>query len=150
MLIAGVALGITLGVRIEEIDGYHQVIGYVVFGCLLLFQPALGLIQHLKYRKYGRSTIFGQVHRWHGRILIVLGIINGGLGFYVSGPVGSDNVPRWAVIAYSVVAGLVGLFYIAVAVGVGIFQKRKGKLQNGTDYAKGNAMANGYAGKSNL
>lgn len=148
LLIAGVALGITLGVRINEIDGYHQLIGYVVFGSLLLFQPALGMIQHYKYRKYGKSTIFGQVHRWHGRVLIVFGIINGGLGLYVSGRIGSENVPRWAVIAYGVVAGLVGLFYIALVAGVGMFRKRKAKSQVSTDYGNGKVMANGHTGKS--
>lgn len=148
LLIAGTVLGIVLGVRIDEYDGYHQIIGYVVFGSLLLVQPALGLIQHLKYRKYGKSTIFGHVHRWHGRILIVLGIINGGLGLHVSGRIGSENVPRWAVIAYGVVAGLVGLFYIAFVAGSGIFRKQKPKLQDSTKYGNANGMANGHTGKS--
>lgn len=48
--------------------------------------------------------------------MIVLGIINGGLGFRLTGPVGSRYVPRYAVILYSVVAGVVGLLYAAVVI----------------------------------
>ena len=118
-------LGVTLGVRIDEYDGYNQIIGYIIVSSLLLFQPVLGLIQHLRHRKYGRRTVFGHLHRWLGRILILLGIINGGLGLQVSGEIGSDEVPKWSVIAYSVVAGIIGIFYIAFVSGVGTFRRRK-------------------------
>ena len=125
LLITGMVLGVTLGVRIDEYDGYHQIIGYIIVSSLLLFQPVLGLIQHLRHRKYGRRTVFGHLHRWLGRILILLGIINGGLGLQVSGEIGSDEVPKWSVIAYSVVAGIIGIFYIAFVSGVGTFRRRK-------------------------
>jgi hypothetical protein len=45
-----------------------------------------------------------------------LGMINGGLGFRFSGPVGSDNVPKRGPIIYSLVAGLVGIFYTAFVI----------------------------------
>ena len=126
LLIIGMALGVKLGVDIDEYDEYHQIIGYVVVSCLILFQPALGLIQHLRFRKLGKRTIFGHIHQWLGRILILLGIINGGLGLRTSGEIGSENVPRWSVIAYSVVAGVMGLIYIAVAFGFGFIRKARG------------------------
>ena len=61
-------------------------------------------------------SLFGVAHRWLGRAIIALGIINGGLGFMFSGPVGSDNVPEWGIVVYSVVAGLVGIAYTGVVV----------------------------------
>ena len=127
LLIVGMILGVILGVRIVEYDGYHQIIGYIVVSSLLLFQPALGLIQHLRHRKLGKITVFGHIHRWLGRILILLGIINGGLGLHVSGEIGSEQVPRWSVIAYSVIAAVVGIVYLALASSFGLFRKRQGE-----------------------
>lgn len=126
LLIVGMALGVKLGVDIDSYDEYHQIIGYVVVGCLILFQPILGVIQHLRFRQLGKRTVFGHVHQWLGRVLILLGIINGGLGLRISGEIGSDYVPRWSVIAYSVVAAVMGLIYIAVAVGFGFIRKARG------------------------
>lgn len=107
MLIIGMALGITLGTRIGELDKYHMIIGFVVVAILVLFQPALGLYQHLHYRKTGTRSNFGVAHRWLGRIVMVLGVINGGLGYQISGT--TD-----AYIPYAVVAAIVFLIYISV------------------------------------
>jgi hypothetical protein len=43
-------------------------------------------------------------------------MVNGGLGFMFSGPVGSDNIPKWGVVVYSVVTGLVGILYTAFVI----------------------------------
>lgn len=140
LLIVGISLGVMLGVSIDEYNGYHQIIGYFIVNCLLLFQPALGVVQHLKYRKFGKRTVFGHIHRWHGRMLIVLGIINGGLGLHVSGEIGSEVVPTWSVVAYSVIAAVVGLFYIGLLSGHEISHKReagsKEDTKNGNDNDK--------------
>lgn len=142
LLIAGLVLGVVLGVRIDANDGYHQIIGYVIVGCLVLFQPALGVIRHRQHRRGGEKTIFGHVHPWLGRILILIGIINGGLGLHISGDAGSEEVPTWSVIVYSVVAGVVGILYIAVVSGFGIFRKRKGGSKEDMKYRNGNNNAN--------
>jgi hypothetical protein len=144
LLIAGTALGVTLGVRVDSDDGYHQIIGYVVVACLLLFQPALGLIQHLRHRKFGKRTIFGHGHRWLGRVLILLGIVNGGLGLHVSGAVGSEDVPRWAVIVYSIVAPVVAILYLGIVSGVGLSRKREGVSKERPKYANSNGAARGH------
>ena len=107
LLIIGMALGIVLGNRIDEIDGYHQIIGFIVVAMLVLFQPAMGLYQHLYYHKTGGRTIFGVMHRWLGRSMILLGIINGGLGWQLTNSTG-------AYVPYGVVAGIVFLIYLAV------------------------------------
>jgi hypothetical protein len=115
LMIAGLATGVLLGQK-TELDEYHQIIGYVVVALLVLFQPILGLLQHLYFRRHGGRSIKGVIHQWLGRSAILLGIINGGLGFNITGPVGSRYVPKGAVIAYGVIAGLVGIIYIAVVV----------------------------------
>ena len=143
LLIVGMALGVKLGVDIDEYDDYHQTIGYITVSCLVLFQPALGLVQHLRFRKAGKRTIFGHVHQWLGRILILLGIINGGLGLRVSGEIGSENVPRWSVIAYGVIAGVVGLLYVAVVFGLRAVGKPRSTSKEETKDRNGNADTNG-------
>jgi Eukaryotic cytochrome b561 len=112
--IIGLALGVVLGQRVHKLDGYHQVIGYLVVGVLILFQPALGIMQHLHFTKTDGRSPMGMVHRWLGRTTMILGIINGGLGFMQSGPVGSLNVPSSSVVAYSIVASVVFVAYLAV------------------------------------
>ena len=49
-----------------------------------------------------------RVHIWHGRILIILGIVNGGLGLQLA-----DNTTSGE-IAYGVVAGVIFVVYIVV------------------------------------
>ena len=58
----------------------------------------------------------GSAHRWLGRSAILLGIVNGGLGFHTAGKVGSENVPRYAVILYGTAAGVVFSTYAFIVV----------------------------------
>lgn len=50
---------------------------------------------------------FGHVHIWYGRALIIMGMVNGGLGLQLTGA--SDVY----IIVYSVVAGVSALLYTA-------------------------------------
>jgi hypothetical protein len=43
----------------------------------MLGQLAFGIIHHLKWRKTKQPTIFGKIHLWNGRIVMVLGAGNG-------------------------------------------------------------------------
>jgi hypothetical protein len=124
LLIAGLVLGLNLGRPIGFTAGYHQVIGYSVLGILFSLQPILGALQHRHYTRTGGRSIFGVFHQWLGRLAILLGIINGGLGFMQTGPVGSTYVPRWSVVAYGIVAGLMFLLYVAVVCGSGFIKRR--------------------------
>ncbi|CEL09328.1 hypothetical protein ASPCAL12466 [Aspergillus calidoustus] len=110
---AGLAIGAHLAVTNDELATYHPIIGLVVVGALILFQPALGLFQHLRFRRTREKTSYAYIHRWLGRILILLGIVNGGLGFMLVG-IGEPGSPTSAVVIYSVLAGVVVLIYIAV------------------------------------
>ncbi|KAJ5746827.1 hypothetical protein N7520_012009 [Penicillium odoratum] len=115
IVVAGLGLGIKLGVSGCLMKNAHPIIGLVVVGLLILFQPALGLLQHLHFKRTGGKGIFAHIHRWLGRFFIILGIVNGGLGFGLSG-VGQPGTPRGAMIAYSVIAGVLGSVYIGVLV----------------------------------
>lgn len=84
----------------------HTKMGTIV--CALLgLQPILGWAHHQYFLKHQQRGIISHTHIWYGRILIVLGIVNGGLGLELA------NSSRGLTIAYSVVAGIVGILYIA-------------------------------------
>ncbi|KAL4878231.1 hypothetical protein BJY04DRAFT_221380 [Aspergillus karnatakaensis] len=115
LAIAGMGLGIKLGTDNDLMDDVHPILGLVVIGLLILFQPAMGLLQHLHFRRTGGKSVFSHLHRWLGRLVIIGGVVTGGLGFRLAG-IGNPNTPRSAVIAYSVIAGVIGLTYVAVQV----------------------------------
>lgn len=116
--IAGLGVGVSLARQIRLIDSYHAIIGMIVVASLALFQPAMGVLQHRYFRKTGGKGIFAYTHRWFGRTMIILGVINAGLGFKLA------QGPRGAIIATSVVAGVIGVFYIAVVSWVGRPRRR--------------------------
>lgn len=115
--ITGMGLGISMADETQQMGHYHPIIGIVVVASLVLFQPLMGLLQHRHFRKTGGKAVFAYFHRWFGRIMIILGIINAGFGFQLSGI--GDGAPRGAVIAYGVVAGVIGVVYILVVSLVG-------------------------------
>jgi len=41
LMIVGLGLGVELGKQVNNVDGYHMVIGYVVVAWMVIFQPAL-------------------------------------------------------------------------------------------------------------
>jgi len=85
-------------------DQAHTILGTVVI-CLFAVQPVLGFVHHRQYVKIQRRSAVSHAHIWFGRVLIVLGIVNGGLGLQLADERNS------LVIAYSVVAGVVMLCY---------------------------------------
>jgi hypothetical protein len=123
LVLAGLGLGVYLGVNGNYMDKYHPIIGLVVVGMLFLFQPLMGLLQHIHFRRTGGKSLFAYAHRWLGRALIALGIVNGGLGFLFTKNDGHP-APPGAMISYAVVAGVVGLAYIVLVI-VLPFRKNK-------------------------
>ena len=84
----------------------------------LLLQPFLGFIHHWSFRKTQGPTAWTYTHVWYGRILILLGMINGGLGLKLAAN------STGGMIAYGVVAGVIGVTYLVVVVG---FEWKKAK-----------------------
>lgn len=106
---------------VQQINDRHPVIGLVVI-CLLVFQPFLGVIHHNIFKRSNRRTFWSTAHVWFGRVLITLGIINGGLGLKLS-----SNTKKGE-IAYGVVAGVMWLVWMVVAVG---YEARRKSGRNG-------------------
>ncbi|KAJ9142328.1 hypothetical protein NKR23_g7215 [Pleurostoma richardsiae] len=88
---------------------YHPIIGILVL-VALIFQPLLGFIHHLKFKRVQRRQIWSHLHIWNGRIMVPLGIINGGLGLKLASA--SSDLKT----AYAVVAGIMGGLWLLTAV----------------------------------
>lgn len=82
----------------------HTILGAVVTFAMVL-QPALGLLHHRHYRKYQSRTVVSYVHIWYGRALLLIGVVNGGLGLRMAGS------PSAFIIAYAVLAAVLGAAY---------------------------------------
>ncbi|KAF7166258.1 hypothetical protein CNMCM5623_000015 [Aspergillus felis] len=96
--------GLATGLRLH--NNAHTIFGTVIV-VLMLLQPFLGAIHHWVYIRKKTPTALAPVHVWLGRILIILGMVNGGLGLRLA-----DNTPGGK-IAYGVVAGVCGAMYLA-------------------------------------
>lgn len=121
--VAGFGLGVAMAKDVHLLRNHHAIIGFVVVCCLVLFQPVMGFLQHRYFRRTGGGKgPFAYLHRWLGRVLIILGVINVGLGFELTG-IGSSAVPKGAVIAYGTVAGVIGLVYMVI---IGIAARHDG------------------------
>ncbi|KDN64106.1 putative integral membrane protein [Colletotrichum sublineola] len=88
---------------------FHPIIGLIILA-VFIFQPIFGYIHHVQFKKYGVRQIWSHIHLAIGRLLIPLGIINGGLGLYIS------NSPKEFKIAYAILAAVFGIAWIFVAV----------------------------------
>lgn len=65
-----------------------------------------------------RRGMFGHIHLWYGRILIVLAVINGGLGLQLAANTRNGEA------AYAVIAAFMGVFYVGVVILTSIRKKR--------------------------
>ncbi|KAG5983314.1 hypothetical protein E4U55_000298 [Claviceps digitariae] len=94
--------------------------------CILMtFQPVLGWLHHQHFVKHQRRGAISHAHIWYGRALIVLGMVNGGLGLQLA------HNDRAFVIAYCVIASVFGVLYAGCAVLGGM--KRRGSESSGGD-----------------
>jgi predicted small integral membrane protein len=106
---------------------------------LALLMPFLGLIHHSMYKKravqHGKGgprpgrTAPGYIHIWLGRILIVLGMLNGGLGIRLASNSPLSNNPKTKIIAYGVASLVMLLLYIVFVV-LGETRRTKERRQN--------------------
>ncbi|CAG8971654.1 hypothetical protein HYALB_00003122 [Hymenoscyphus albidus] len=116
LMIAGMAIGI---IFVNDVPFLTFKVTHFAFGlaivALLFLQPFFGLAHHFLYVRRQSRTPISYVHIWYGRALMLLAVINGGLGLKLA------NNSRGGKIAYGVVAGIMGVAYIAV-----VILKRKG------------------------
>lgn len=117
----------------------HPQLGLAILA-IAFFQPIFGAVHHRIYKKRATAlqngqptkppsrTIAGRIHLWVGRILIVLGIVNGGLGIRLASysPFQTDATSRRAGIVYGVVAAVMFLLYVVFVV---IFEVKRARFQ---------------------
>ncbi|KAH7407039.1 hypothetical protein DE146DRAFT_417674 [Phaeosphaeria sp. MPI-PUGE-AT-0046c] len=118
MVAFGLGVWMVNNIPYNLLDYYHPIIGIVVF-VLLFFQPILGFVHHIKYKKHSRRTVWSYGHLWLGRIVITLGIINGGLGMLMASDAPAFlafRPTRGQIIAYGIVAGIMWLAWVAAAI----------------------------------
>ncbi|KAJ2903805.1 hypothetical protein MKZ38_009279 [Zalerion maritima] len=102
-------IGFGLGVKVANDTGIifkqtHTILGTVVI-CAMIFQPVFGWLHHLHYVKHQGRGAISYVHIWYGRVLMALGVINGGLGLKLA------NAGSGYKIAYAAVAGIMFVVY---------------------------------------
>ncbi|KAI0889403.1 CBD9-like protein [Annulohypoxylon maeteangense] len=115
---AGFGLGIVASQRIRlDFNSTHTLLGTVVV-CLMVVQPVLGWVHHRYFVKNQTRGLVSHAHIWYGRALLIMGVVNGGLGLQLA------DASQTFVIAYSVVAGIMFAVYIAAAV-FGEFRRRR-------------------------
>lgn len=76
---------------------------------LMLVEPFIGIIHHLRFLKTREPGLWTVWHIWYGRVLILLGIINGGLGLKLAGNTTGGKI------AYGVVGGISGVGILLLA-----------------------------------
>ncbi|PMD46728.1 hypothetical protein L207DRAFT_562003 [Hyaloscypha variabilis F] len=91
MMIGAMGLGIDNALFLGFFSGgasmvpAHAIIGLLATSMIILIQPAMGILQHRHFRKTGKRSVWGYIHRWNGRVAVVLGMVNQGLGFQLTG-----------------------------------------------------------------
>ncbi|GJN77876.1 DOMON domain-containingprotein [Purpureocillium lilacinum] len=115
---AGFGLGIVICSRIGFFfQNTHTQLGVFIVS-LMGLQPIFGFLHHRHYLRNRRRGIISYVHIWYGRSLMILGVVNGGLGLQLAGN------PQPFVTVYIAVAAIVAAAYLAVSA-FALFRKRK-------------------------
>lgn len=114
LFIAAFGLGIYMATNLRMLNQAHPIIGIVLF-VLLFFQPLLGFLHHFMFKKHGRRMVWSYGHIWLGRIIITLGIINGGLGLQLAKRTRIGAPSNGQVVAYIVVAAIMWVVYVLAA-----------------------------------
>jgi len=97
----------------------HPIIGIVLFS-LMTIQPFTGWIHHKRFAKSGTRSVSSHAHIWVGRGAIMLGMINGGLGL-----MWARRFQKTYIIVYSVIAGVMGVAYLAAIVYGEVIRKKR-------------------------
>ncbi|KAI1625052.1 hypothetical protein EDD37DRAFT_374677 [Exophiala viscosa] len=104
------AMGLGIDIAKNDLNYFspvkaHVVVGLLVTSTIIVVQPAMGILQHLYFKRTGKKSIFAYVHRWVGRVMICLGWINSGLGFQL---VGAHLIPTHSWVRNFLLMGILG------------------------------------------
>ena len=81
-------------IRSKHFNSAHQIIGILLL-IAFLAQLALGAMHHAKYKKDQQPTLMGKIHRFLGPAIMLVGLMNGYIGFAFAGniyPILSHNL----------------------------------------------------------
>ncbi|KAK3627544.1 hypothetical protein LTR56_019128 [Elasticomyces elasticus] len=109
VFVAAAGLGIFMASRDDYLQEPHAIIGILLLA-VFFFMPIIGTIHHKMFKRVQKRTVWTYGHIFTGRIGIVLGMVNGGLGLQLA------NAESAYIIAYGVFAGLMGAGYISTIV----------------------------------
>lgn len=129
---AGMWIGFGIGKIAADRDGEwfsepHIQLGTIIC-VLMILQPVLGWLHHRNYLKYQRRTLVSYGHLWYGRALMIVGIVNGGIGLRLA------EASVGLIIAYSVIGVVACLIYAAGAIHKEVkLHKRKQQIEPFTD-----------------
>ena len=112
----------------------HTILGTVVVAALIL-QPFVGLIHHWKFKKTSGTTVWTTIHKWYGRVFMILGIVAGGSGLALASD--SPAYSKAGMIAYAVLAGIIGVALVGLWTWVEV--KKRGATKAATE----GSVANG-------
>lgn len=105
----------------------HPKIGMTIL-LLAFLQPFFGFIHHRIYKKRAQNkkaglstkppgrTAVGYIHLWLGRFLIVLGVINGGLGLKLASYSPYETHSKTKIIVYGVASGIMLVLYFLIVI----------------------------------
>lgn len=133
MMIGGMGLGINLAKDLDYFNNlqHHVVIGLITVNTIILVQPAMGILQHRYYKRTGGKSIFAYLHRWIGRAMILLGIINSGLGFQLAG-IGTI-VPHHSLVRNCTLIGVLSAIWFALVA----FDEIRGRMRKRKSVSEG-------------
>jgi len=121
LFIVNFGTGIYIGIKTRKLINYHTIIGFIMFA-LVWSQPITGLVHHVLYKQGKGRMMTSHTHIWLGRVLITLGMINGGLGLLLG-----HNATKKDHIIYGVVAGTMWVAYVLVSVHGEVSSRREKK-----------------------
>ena len=118
-MIGAMGLGISVANDLHFFSGSgsvpaHVVIGLLATSLIIVVQPVMGALQHRHFKKTEGKSMYGYIHRWTGRVAIVLGMINQGLGFQLVGL--GTVVKAHSLIRNFLVLGLLGGIWFGLVV----------------------------------
>ncbi|KAI5365271.1 Putative cytochrome b561/ferric reductase transmembrane [Septoria linicola] len=99
----------------------HTIIGTVMFAFAWL-QPFLSVAHHYIYQRTSKRALISAVHVYFGRLLIITGMINGGIGLATA-----KQSTRAENIIYGTLVGVIWVVYTLLSLGFEV--KRGNKAQ---------------------
>lgn len=154
IFIAAAGMGIWLAQQFAAFGVWedpHPKLGLAILA-IAFFQPIFGMVHHSLYKKRTQNiqaglptkppgrTAIGRVHLWVGRLLIVLGMINGGLGIRLASfsPLQSQSTSNKAKVAYGVVTAVMFVLYLFFVI---VFEVKRAQRQDEEVRARGQGVA---------